>query len=118
MEMESDLEEPDFTHNDLEHDVDWITANDSNGDFSRDACQFIRRIPVAKREIPIIWTRNRSGWNVHDGEWNVPCILVYGIVHDLVVRASIYLTQYRNVIRLLINLLHSTPSTSTISPNF
>ena len=28
----------------------------------------------------------------------MPCILVYGIVHDLVVRASIYLTQYRNVI--------------------
>ena len=28
-EMESDLEEPDFTHNDLEHDVDWIIANDS-----------------------------------------------------------------------------------------
>ena len=98
MEMESDLEEPDFTHNDLVHDVDWIIANDSNGDFSRDACQFIRRIPVAKREIPIIRTRNISGWNVHDGEWNVPCILVYGIVHDLVVRASIYLTQYRNVI--------------------
>ncbi len=37
MEMESDLEEPDFTHTDLEHDVDWIIANDSNGDFSRDA---------------------------------------------------------------------------------
>ncbi len=29
---------------------------------------------------------------------NGMCILVYGIVHDLVVRASIYLTQYRNVI--------------------
>jgi hypothetical protein len=41
MEMESDLEEPDFTHNDLEHEVDWIIANVSNGDFSRDACQFI-----------------------------------------------------------------------------
>ncbi len=91
MEMESDREEPDFTHNDLEHDVDWIIANDSNGDHSRDACQFIRRIPVAKREIPIFRTRNISGRNVHDGEWNVPCILVYGIVHDLVVRASIYL---------------------------
>ena len=45
MEMQSDLEEPDFTHNDLEHNVDWILANDSNGDFSRDACQFMRRIP-------------------------------------------------------------------------
>ena len=28
----------------------------------------------------------------------MPCILVYGIMHDLVVRTSIYLTQYRNVI--------------------
>ena len=72
MEMESDLEEPETTHNDLEHDVDWIIANDSNGDFSWDACQFIRRIPVATREIPIIRTRNTFGWNVHDGGWNLP----------------------------------------------
>ena len=79
----------------MEHDVDWIIVKDSNGDFSQDKCQIIRRMPV---EIPTIRTRNRSGWNVHDGGWNVPCILVYGIVHDLVVRASIYLTQYRNVI--------------------
>jgi hypothetical protein len=98
MEMESHLEEPETTQNDLEHDVDWIIANDSNGDFSRDACRFIRRIPVAKRDIPIIRTRNIFGWNVHYGEWNMPCILVYGIVHDLVVRASICLTQYWNVI--------------------
>ena len=96
MEMGSHLEEPETTQNDLEQDVEWIIANDSNGDFSRDACQFIRRIPVAAREIPIIRTRNTFGWNVHDGGWNVPCILVYEIVHDLDVRASIYLTQYRH----------------------
>ena len=98
MEKGSHLEKPETTQNDLEHDIDWIIANVSNGDFSRDACQFIRMIPVATREIPIIGTRSTLGWNVHDGGWNVPCILVYGIVHDLVVRASIYLTQYRNVI--------------------
>ena len=75
------------THNDLEQVVNWIIANESNGDFSRDAWQFITRFPINKREIPIIRT------NV-----SYPCILVYGIVHDLIVRASIYLTQYRNVI--------------------
>ncbi len=46
-----------FTHEDLDEVVDWIVANESNGDFSRDACQFITRIPVATREIPIIRTR-------------------------------------------------------------
>ena len=75
------------THEDLDQVVDWIVANESNGDFSRDAWQFITRIPINKREIPIIRT------NV-----SYPCILVYGIVHDLIVRASIYLTTFRNVI--------------------
>ena len=41
MEMESHLDEPETTQNDLEQVVDWIIANESNGDFSRDACQFI-----------------------------------------------------------------------------
>ena len=31
---------------------------------------------------------------------NRPDIYVYGLVHDFVVRVSIYLTQYRNVIRI------------------
>ena len=31
---------------------------------------------------------------------NLPDIYVYGLVHDFVVRVSIYLTQYRNVIRI------------------
>jgi hypothetical protein len=89
MEEQTDLGEPDFTHNDLEHDISLTIENDSNGNFSRDAFQSIRRIPIAKREIPII----------QSGTTNVPCILVYGIVHDLVVQVSIYMTQtYRNVI--------------------
>jgi hypothetical protein len=74
------------THNDLEQVVNWIIANESNGDFSRDAWQFITRIPINKREIPIIRTRNIF----------VPCILVYGIVHDLIVRESIYLKRMAN----------------------
>jgi len=82
----------------VEHDVELIIAKESNGDFSQDECQIRRRMPVATREIPTIRTRNRSGWNFHDAKWNWPCIHVYGLVHDLVVRVNIYLTQYRNVI--------------------
>ena len=98
MALFSHLNEPETSQDDVEHDVELIIAKDSNGDFSQDESQIIRRMPVATREIPTIRTRNKSGWNVHDGESNWPCIHVYGIVHDLVVRVSIYLTQYRNVI--------------------
>ena len=86
---EEDLRRPrneKTTHEDLDQNVDWIIANESNGDFSRDAWQFITRIPINKREIPIIRTRNIF----------VPCILVYGIVHDLIVRESIYLKRMAN----------------------
>ena len=98
IELGSHLDEPETTQDDVEHDVELIIAKDSNGDFSQDECQIIRRMPVATREIPTIRTRNRSGWNFHDAKWNWPCIHVYGLVHDLVVRVNIYLTQYRNVI--------------------
>jgi hypothetical protein len=98
MELFSHLDEPETSQYDVEHDVELIIAQDSNGDFSQDECQIIRRMPVATREILTIRTSNRSGWNFHDGKWNLPCIHVYGLVHDLVVRVSIYLTQYRNVI--------------------
>ena len=91
MELGSLLNEPATTQEDVEHDVELIIANDSNGDFSQDECQIRRRTPVATREITTIWTRNRL---------NRPCIHVYGLVHDFVVRVSIYLTQYRNVIRI------------------
>ena len=111
--MENDAKsQAETTHEEVDEVVEWIIANESNGDFSRDASQFMTRIPIKKREIEIIRT------NVA-----YPCILVYGIVHDLIVRASIYLTTFRNVIGIDVpqtpeNLLHSTPSTSTLSPNF
>ena len=90
IELGSHLDEPETTQDDVEHDVELIIAKDSNGDFSQDECQIRRRTPVATRKITTIWSRKNR--------LNRPDIDVYGLVHDFVVRVSIYLTQYRNVI--------------------
>ena len=83
--MEIDAKPEETTIEEMDEFVDWIIANESNGDFSRDASQFMTRIPIKKQEIEIIRT------NVA-----YPCILVYGIVHDLIVRESIYLKRMAN----------------------
>jgi hypothetical protein len=79
MKLGSLLNEPATTQDELEHDVELIIANDSNGDFSQDECQIRRRTPVATRKITTIWSRNRL---------NRPDIDVYGLVHDFVVHGD------------------------------
>jgi hypothetical protein len=56
MEMLDDLDEPALTFEDLEIDIDWIIEYHSHGAFSRDASQFLLRIPIAKRSVPIVRT--------------------------------------------------------------
>ena len=75
------------THEEVDEVVEWIIANESNGDFSRDAWELMDRIPIMNRRIGII--RTNAGY---------PCILVCGIVRDLIAQVCIYLTTYRNVI--------------------
>jgi hypothetical protein len=80
MELGSLLNEPATTQDELEHDVELIIANDSNGDFSQDECQIRRRTPVATRKITTIWSRKNR--------LNRPDIDVYGLVHDKVVHGD------------------------------
>ena len=101
LEAQTDLDEQEYTNDDLKHDLNWMILHGPYGNFSGEAYPFINRIPFATWEIPII----RSATP------NVPCFLVYGIVHDLVVEVSIYMTQtYRNVIGIAVPL---TPDRST-----
>jgi len=85
--MEIDAKSAETTIEEMDEFVDWIIANESNGDFSRDAWELMDRIPIMNRRIGII--RTNAGY---------PCILVCGIVRDLIAQVCIYLTTYRNVI--------------------
>jgi hypothetical protein len=85
--MEIDAKSAETTIEEMDEFVDWIIANESNGDFSRDAWELMDRIPIMNRRIAIM--RTNAGY---------PSILVCGIVSGLIAQVCIYLTTYQNVI--------------------